>query len=65
MSPLYTIRNVEMQPQTGQPEFCLQCKKMVVPVAGFSLEVKDEHGTLGYLHPQGTCKTDWEKSHPS
>jgi hypothetical protein len=62
VSPVYTIRSIDTQGQTAKPEFCLQCKKAVIPVAGFSLEVRDEHGTLGYLHPQGTCKAEWEKA---
>ncbi len=62
---MYTVRNVQTQAQTAQPEFCLQCKKAVIPVAGFSLEVRDEHDTLGYLHLKGTCKAEWEKAHPS
>jgi hypothetical protein len=61
---MYTIRNIDMK--TAPPQFCLQCKKAVIPVAGFSVEVTDEHGTLvGYLHPQGTCKAEWEDAHES
>jgi hypothetical protein len=62
MSPVYTIRSVEIQTQTAQPVFCLQCNKALIPAAGFALEVRNEHGTLGYLHPQGTCKAEWEKA---
>jgi hypothetical protein len=60
---LYTIRNVQGS-ATGLPEFCLQCKKMVVPTV--SLEVVDDQDKVtGYLHGQGACKEEWLKANPS
>jgi hypothetical protein len=60
---VYTIRSVEVDAQTTKPELCLQCLKAVIKSPGFSLEVRNEHGILGYLHPLGTCKEEWERAH--
>jgi hypothetical protein len=61
---MYTIRNVQGQPQTAQPEFCLQCKKLVNPTAGFALEVTEDDVPVGYLHLQGPCRDEWKYAHP-
>jgi len=52
--------------QSARQELCLQCENTVVPDAVLSIEVRDEHGNVaGYLHQLGTCKTEWDKAHPS
>jgi hypothetical protein len=63
MGPEYKLDNATgMAP--GESASCMQCKKLLNTAKGFSLEVRDDNGIVGYLHPQGPCRADWEKAHP-
>jgi hypothetical protein len=59
---LYALRNVQGS-ATGLPQFCLQCKKMVVPMVSLEV-VDDQDNAIGYLHARGTCKEEWLKANP-
>jgi hypothetical protein len=61
MSPEYGVcGSTGMAP--GESASCMQCKKLLNTDKRFSLEVRDDNGTVGYLHPQGPCKAEWEKA---
>ena len=56
MSSEYKVSNATgMAP--GESAACMQYKKLLN-----ALEVRDDNGTLGYLHLLGPCKEQWGKS---